>query len=244
VSLIGALDPAALAAVLEASDVFLLTSAYEGLPLALLEAMAAGVCPVVMRIDSGLDDVLVHRENGVIVDQGNVAAMTDVVEQLARDRDQLEALKCAARETIAKRFAPEIHFSKLRQIMDRCFAAPPPDPECIGPDPTAEAVQMLITAARTSGRPVVVYGAGMFGRKVVDAALDASLSIAGWVDSDPARSGMCYRGLVCATPETVKRWPDAAFVVGSIEFADEIAKRIQKLEADEPHPPHIVRVRR
>ena len=244
VQCVGAVDRARLTQLLAQSDVFLLTSSYEGLPLAMLEAMAAGVCPVVMRIESGLDDVLIHGENAVIVDQGDVAAMANEIEQLAHDRDRLDALKRAARETIAKRFAPEIHFNKLRQIVDRCFAAPPPDPACIGPDPTAQTVLTLMTEARASGRPVVVYGAGMFGRKVVDAALDASLPIAGWVDSDPARSGMGYRGLVCATPEAVKRWPDAAFVVGSVEFAEEITDRIQALLADEPHPPHIVRVRR
>jgi glycosyltransferase involved in cell wall biosynthesis len=240
VRLTGALDHAALAAVLETSDVFLLTSAYEGLPLALLEAMAAGVYPIVMQIESGLEDVVTTGGNAIVVPQGDTAAMAEAVAQLSRDRAQLERLKRAARETIRARFSPERHFARLDEILASSRAAPPPDPATVAPDPTAAAVQRLVERARATARPVVIYGAGMFGRKVVDACEAAGVTVAGLIDSDPSRWGQSYCGLVCAAPDALTRWSDAVFLAGSMEFADEIAQRIASAFSQRGLPAPIV----
>ncbi len=47
----------------------LLLSDYEGLPLALLEAAAAGVVPVCTRMRSGIDEIVSDGESGFIVDE-------------------------------------------------------------------------------------------------------------------------------------------------------------------------------
>jgi glycosyltransferase involved in cell wall biosynthesis len=52
------------------SDVLILTSSYEGLPLSLLEAMAHGAMPVVTAVDSGIPEVLRDGENGFVVPIG------------------------------------------------------------------------------------------------------------------------------------------------------------------------------
>lgn len=226
VRLTGALDRAALAAVLEASDIFLLTSDYEGLPLALLEAMAAGVCPVVMQVESGLEDVATAEENAIVVAPGDIAAMTDAVAQLSCDRARLERLKCAARETIRARFSPQRHFARLEEILTACWAEPPPNPGSVMPDPAAAAVHRLVERARAAASPVVVYGAGMFGRKVIDACAVAGIKVVGLVDSDPSRTGQIYRGMVCTAPDALTRWRGVVFLAGSMEFAEEIAQRI------------------
>jgi len=240
---IGAVDRRRLEDLLGNSDIFLLTSAYEGLPLALLEAMAAGVCPVVMRIDSGLWDAIEPGSNAIVVEQGDIGAMVRQVVDLAGDRSRLQRLKRAARETVAQRFSPGVHFARLKEAFDSCMAAQTPDADQVSSDPTAEAVASLLARARTTGRPVVVYGAGMFGRKVVDACLDAGVRVAGWVDSDAAKTGSRYRDLVCAGPEAIEALAGCVFLIGSIEFAAEISRRIESVAAAcGAHSPQIISV--
>ncbi|MFZ0430922.1 MAG: glycosyltransferase, partial [Acidobacteriota bacterium] len=228
VQLTGAIDRPRLAAVFSHSDVFLLTSSYEGLPLALLEAMAAAVCPVVMRVDSGVDDVLVPDENALVIPQGDTSAMVEAVIALDRDRAALERLKIAARQTIAHDFSVAQHVKNLARIVDDCWRLRPPDPDSVPGDPTVEAVEGLVSRAATTAKPVVVFGAGMVGRKVIDACDARQIPVGAWFDSDPARTGMAYRGVVCQDPSAVIECSDAVFIAASLQFAPEMAARIAR----------------
>ena len=69
----------------------------EGLSLALLEAMAAGACPVVTRI-SGNRDIIHHGRNGVLVDPGNPIALADALLELKCGSGQRQKMACAARQ--------------------------------------------------------------------------------------------------------------------------------------------------
>ena len=60
----GRLDPAA---ALADADLFALTSLYEGFPNALLEAMAAGVCPVCLLTSAAVAEIVRDGEDGVLV---------------------------------------------------------------------------------------------------------------------------------------------------------------------------------
>jgi glycosyltransferase involved in cell wall biosynthesis len=72
------------AAVLAACDVFLLTSRFEGLPRAALQAIAAEV-PVVATDTGGIAEVVSSGESGVLVRVGDVGAAADAVLRLAAD---------------------------------------------------------------------------------------------------------------------------------------------------------------
>ena len=85
-------------------DVFVLLSDFEGLPLSLLEAMGAGVVPVVSDLPSGLAEV-VDESRGVRVPVGDVERAAEAILELSRDRTRLH--DCA---TNAARFARE-HYS-------------------------------------------------------------------------------------------------------------------------------------
>jgi glycosyltransferase involved in cell wall biosynthesis len=85
---------------LERSDVFILTSAYEGLPVALLEAMARGCVPVVTRIRSGVSECVRDGENGFLVPVGDSAAFADRLAALHADPNLLHGLAAAARSAI------------------------------------------------------------------------------------------------------------------------------------------------
>jgi glycosyltransferase involved in cell wall biosynthesis len=95
----GWLSPEKVKARLRTMDVFLLLSEYEGLPVALLEAMAHGVVPVVTRIESGNTQLVRDGENGFVLPIGDTASFAARLASLASDREMLTALGRAAWET-------------------------------------------------------------------------------------------------------------------------------------------------
>lgn len=68
--------------VLRASDLFALTSDWEGSPLAILEAMAAGL-PVVATAVGGVPEVVQHGVTGLLVSQGDEVGITRALVTLA-----------------------------------------------------------------------------------------------------------------------------------------------------------------
>jgi len=65
-------------------DVFVLSSRFEGLPIALLEAMASGVAPVVTRV-GGIPEVITDGEDGVLVEPGDAGALATALSKLLAD---------------------------------------------------------------------------------------------------------------------------------------------------------------
>lgn len=80
-------------------DVFLLMSDYEGLSVALLEAMGHALAPVVTDIRSGTGEVVVDGQSGFLLPVGDVNAFAERLERLASDRPLLASLRAAAWET-------------------------------------------------------------------------------------------------------------------------------------------------
>jgi glycosyltransferase involved in cell wall biosynthesis len=85
-------------AMLRRADVFLLTSAYEGLPIALLEAMGNGVAPVVTDLVSGHRQLIRHDENGYLITTGNIEGFAREISALNKDRARLKRIQIAAWE--------------------------------------------------------------------------------------------------------------------------------------------------
>ena len=101
---LGPLTNAETVARLPDHDVFVLPTRVEGLPVALLEAMACGVVPVVSNIDSGVPDVVTAGVNGLLPPVGDVAGFADAIARLDRDRPLLERMSEAGRRTVEERF--------------------------------------------------------------------------------------------------------------------------------------------
>jgi len=106
---------------LAASDIFLLPSRYEGLPVALLEAMAAGCIPVASKIGSiGL--VVRDGVNGFLVEPGNAAEISEKLRPLLSAKVDRENLRGNARATIEEKFDFKDYIKKLenfyREIAD------------------------------------------------------------------------------------------------------------------------------
>ena len=80
----------------EASMV-LSTSRYEGLPMTLLEAQACGLPAVCFACQCGPRDVIKDGENGLLVPEGDVAAMAERITRLIEDSSQRKHMGQAAR---------------------------------------------------------------------------------------------------------------------------------------------------
>ena len=107
---------------LKTHDALILMSEFEGLPLSLLEAMAEGCVPVVTEIPSGISEILVHGENGMLSPLGDVDAMVDNVAKLHRDRGLLEKTSTKAYKTLSARGLTVAHMGKsYKTVLDEIF---------------------------------------------------------------------------------------------------------------------------
>jgi glycosyltransferase involved in cell wall biosynthesis len=94
----------------------------EGLPVALLEGLAAGL-PCIATRESGADDILDDRENGFLCASRDPAAITHLLDEIAgMPSAQLSRMKAAARE-LAVSFAwpgvAEQHYQHLfREVLE------------------------------------------------------------------------------------------------------------------------------
>jgi glycosyltransferase involved in cell wall biosynthesis len=89
-----------------AMDIFVLPSLNEGIPMALLEAMALGT-PVVAAAVGGIPEVVQHRVNGLLVPAGDDRALADACLELANDPQLARALAVQAARTVAEDFSHE-----------------------------------------------------------------------------------------------------------------------------------------
>ncbi|HVS18842.1 MAG TPA: glycosyltransferase [Planctomycetota bacterium] len=98
VRLAGRMSPAQVQSELSASDVFLLVSFFEGLPVAMLEAMASGCVPVVSDIESGVPELVRDGVTGFRAPVHDLGAFADHLARLAGDRELLARMSAAAAE--------------------------------------------------------------------------------------------------------------------------------------------------
>jgi glycosyltransferase involved in cell wall biosynthesis len=111
---------------LGASEYFVLPSLWEGLPMALIEAMASGL-PIVASDVSGTAQVMIHGETGLIVPPGDTQKLQAAIYDLLTNSDQAQAMGQAARRHIegfsAKRQAKE-HVALYQREWDKSRGRP------------------------------------------------------------------------------------------------------------------------
>lgn len=106
VAFIGPLFGEAKARLLAGADVLVLASHGEGLPYALLEAMAAGNAVIATRVGA-IPDVVVDGVHGLFVPPHNPLAIARAIARLAGDRRLLDRMSAAARRRIAGSYSLE-----------------------------------------------------------------------------------------------------------------------------------------
>lgn len=106
VRLLGRVDNADIFDVLGKCHALVLLSDYEGLPISMLEAMAAGVVPICLDMRSGIRDAVQHGVNGLIVTD-RTKDFFAAVKALQSNPGVWQNLSRAARETVQQRYSIE-----------------------------------------------------------------------------------------------------------------------------------------
>ena len=83
------------------SDVVVLTSAYEGMPISILEAMGQGCVPVMSDIASGVPELIRDGVNGFVVPVGSIEQYASLIEQLAASRETRQRMSLEAWRTVS-----------------------------------------------------------------------------------------------------------------------------------------------
>ncbi len=107
-------------AILAAADVFAMPSLFEGLPLAILEAMFAGK-PVVASAVGGIPEAIRDGIEGRLVPAGDVAALSRALDELLVDVARRAASGAAAR----RRAEAEFTISHMADAYERLYACRP-----------------------------------------------------------------------------------------------------------------------
>ncbi|MFZ5516574.1 MAG: glycosyltransferase family 4 protein [Candidatus Zhuqueibacterota bacterium] len=111
---------------LQISDIFVFPSEREGLPNALLEAMACGLACIASNI-SGCADVITHGKNGLLVDPDSISELTEAIRAVAEDGRLRTRLGRAARRSMCEQYSLdriagaycELYGSVLQRPMSR-----------------------------------------------------------------------------------------------------------------------------
>lgn len=91
---------------LRLADLFVLPSYREGLPGALLEAMALGKAVIASDINA-IPEAVQHGENGLLVQPGNARELSDAVRRLANNSLLRQAMGRKAQQTVLTHFLEE-----------------------------------------------------------------------------------------------------------------------------------------
>ncbi len=123
VTLHGVRDSAFVASRLEQASVFVQHSVTakngdtEGLPVAILEAMAASL-PVVATRHSGIPEAVADGTTGLLVEERDTAAMAAAMAELLRNPERAAAMGSAGRDRLIRCFTETMTAERLRSIMD------------------------------------------------------------------------------------------------------------------------------
>ena len=121
VKLFKALPPKEIINKIQEHHVFTLMSDYEGMPIALMEAMACGVVPICLNEESGINEIIEHGVNGFIV-KNRGKDYQDKLQLLVNDRSLWETMSKNAIATIEQKYSSKIThqnwFELLNQFKD------------------------------------------------------------------------------------------------------------------------------
>lgn len=123
VRLLGWVDEADKQAALQAATLFVHCSYFEGMPMAILEAMQHEL-PVVATNVGGIPELITHQQTGVLIEPGDVQGLSDRIISLLQDGEARARLGQAARQSVHSRFAATRVVNQLLNTYDAILETP------------------------------------------------------------------------------------------------------------------------
>lgn len=108
--------------ILRQSDAFVLSSDYEGTPVAMLEAMAAAL-PVVATSVGGNGEVVAENVSGHLVPPGDPDAFAAAMKKLLEDRKRAAGMGAEGRDVVEKRYRIERVAGVTADLFDEVLGA-------------------------------------------------------------------------------------------------------------------------
>lgn len=109
---------------LMSQQVCVLSTHYEGMPLSLIEGMAAG-CAVVGSRVPGVREVLQHERNGLLVDEGDPKALADALERLLARPQEAAAMAAQGQRDARERHGLALMLSRYEALFLRLLGQGP-----------------------------------------------------------------------------------------------------------------------
>lgn len=88
--------------IMKRSEIFLLTSKFEGLPMALLEAMSQGMVCIAYNCISGPSDIIDHPRNGILVQDQNEELMIAEIKKIVESSKVRDAIRKETKSATSK----------------------------------------------------------------------------------------------------------------------------------------------
>ena len=102
------------------SDVLILTSAYEGLPIVVMDMMARGKIVISTAVD-GIPDYITHKENGLLITETEeekiVRQGIELLKLLINDHDLRSQIGIKSYQYAIKHFSGETFCQSYREIL-------------------------------------------------------------------------------------------------------------------------------
>ena len=108
---------------LKAFNVFMMSSEFEGLPIALLEAMSMGCMPACTAA-GGIPELITDGQNGLLVPSTEPLGLIEKLEPYLKNPGNIKLRGQASRETVVKRFSLQKMVDKLENIYENALNNP------------------------------------------------------------------------------------------------------------------------
>lgn len=112
VTLAGAKAQHEVAQLLQQADCYIQSSVSEGIPVAIMEALACEL-PVVATKITGIPELVLHEKTGILVEPGNIQSMADALQAMYLNSEQAKAMGKQGREWVLQEFTLAGNAKKL-----------------------------------------------------------------------------------------------------------------------------------
>jgi glycosyltransferase involved in cell wall biosynthesis len=99
------------------ADLFVLPSFEEGLPIALLEAMALGKACIASRVNA-IPEAIKHLETGILIDAGDSLKLASAIGELANDKSLRDKLGGQAQKSVLENFEEKVIGQKMLRLYE------------------------------------------------------------------------------------------------------------------------------
>ena len=104
------------------SDILVYPSINDGLPLVILESMAAGNVVIAIKDVGAISDVVLHNETGILINQQDPEEVAEAIEYLIRNPEERIRMSFNAHSYYRKYYTKEIHINKMIEVFNKALS--------------------------------------------------------------------------------------------------------------------------